>query len=178
MSPAKIVERDNLRQKKRQKATNKIVDGMEDTGVMKMLYKQFKENLAAARDAKVCRIPVEMSRISEIDFLIAREVLEPRLIARMGSLILSAFAFSVAMNLRRFFMMRLRCEHRAGHIGNGADLVGYMAAHQLRICAAFSEADFHRQAFTGRLSQADFHRQAFTRRLSHAVTDAGAVWIS
>ena len=56
LAPAKIVERENLRQKKRQKATNKIVDGMEDTGVMKMLYKQFKENLAAARDAKVrCR---------------------------------------------------------------------------------------------------------------------------
>ena len=57
MSPAKIVERDNLRQKKRQMATNKVVDGMEDTGVMKMLYKQFKENVAAARDAKVCLPP-------------------------------------------------------------------------------------------------------------------------
>lgn len=54
LDPAKIVERDNLRQKKRQKATNRIVDGMEATGVVKMLYKQFKENLAAARDAKVC----------------------------------------------------------------------------------------------------------------------------
>ena len=54
LSPAKIVERDNLSKKKRQKATNKIVDGMEDTGVMKMLYRQFKENLAAARDAKAC----------------------------------------------------------------------------------------------------------------------------
>ena len=53
LSPAKIVGRDNLRQKKRQKATNKIVDGMEETGVMKMLYKHFKEGLAAARDAKV-----------------------------------------------------------------------------------------------------------------------------
>lgn len=52
LAPTKIVEREKLRQKKRQKATNKIVDGMEDTGVMKMLYKQFKENLAAARDAK------------------------------------------------------------------------------------------------------------------------------
>ena len=63
LSPAKIVERDNLRQKKRQRATNKIVDGMEDTGVMKMLYKQFKENLAAARDAKVFLTPVEIPRI-------------------------------------------------------------------------------------------------------------------
>ena len=54
LTPAKIVERESLRQKKRQKATNKIVDGMEAAGVMQMLYKQFKENLAAARDAKVC----------------------------------------------------------------------------------------------------------------------------
>ena len=54
LAPAQIVERDRLSQKKRQKATNKVVDGMEDTGVMKTLYKQFKENLAAARDAKAC----------------------------------------------------------------------------------------------------------------------------
>lgn len=53
LAPTKIVEREKLSQKKRQKATNKIVDGMEDRGVMKLLYKQFKENLAAARDAKV-----------------------------------------------------------------------------------------------------------------------------
>ena len=49
----KIVERENLRQKKRQKAANKVVDEMEATGVMKLLYKQFKENLEAARDSKV-----------------------------------------------------------------------------------------------------------------------------
>ena len=55
LAPAQIVERDRLSQKKRQKATNKIVDGMEETGVTKTLYKQFKENLAAARDAKACR---------------------------------------------------------------------------------------------------------------------------
>ena len=54
LTAAKIVERESLGQKKRQKMTNKTVDGMEDAGVMKMLYKQFKENLAAARDAKVC----------------------------------------------------------------------------------------------------------------------------
>ena len=54
LAPAQIVERDRFSQKKRQKATNKIVDDMEDTGVMKTLYKQFKENLAAARDAKAC----------------------------------------------------------------------------------------------------------------------------
>ena len=72
LSPTKIVERDNLRQKKRQKATNKIVDGMEDTGVMKMLYKQFKENLAAARDAKVClQYPYGDSPDFDIDYLTA-----------------------------------------------------------------------------------------------------------
>ena len=54
LAPAQIIKRDQLSQKKRQKATNKVVDGMEDTGVMKTLYKQFKENLAAARDAKAC----------------------------------------------------------------------------------------------------------------------------
>ena len=54
LTPAQIVERDRLSQRKRQKATNKIVDGMEETGVMKTLYRQFKENLAAARDAKAC----------------------------------------------------------------------------------------------------------------------------
>ena len=53
LTPEKIVERENMRQKKREKTTNKIVDGMESTGVMKELYKQFKENLAAARDSKV-----------------------------------------------------------------------------------------------------------------------------
>ena len=52
LAPAQIIKRDQLSQRKRQKATNKIVDGMEDTGVMKTLYKQFKENLAPARDAK------------------------------------------------------------------------------------------------------------------------------
>ena len=55
LASVKIVEREHLSQKRRQKATNKIVDGMEDTGVMKLLYKQFKENLAAARDAKACQ---------------------------------------------------------------------------------------------------------------------------
>lgn len=53
LSPERIVERERLRQRKRQRATNKIVDAMEHMGIMKLLYKQFKENLAAARDAKV-----------------------------------------------------------------------------------------------------------------------------
>lgn len=54
LTPAKIVERDSLRQKKRQKEANKVVDEMEATGVMRDLYRQFKENLEAARDSKVC----------------------------------------------------------------------------------------------------------------------------
>ncbi len=60
LTPEKIVERENMRQKKREKATNKIVDGMELTGVMKELYKQFKENLAAARDSKVFELHVRV----------------------------------------------------------------------------------------------------------------------
>ena len=62
LTPEKIVERDNMHQKKREKATNKIVDGMEATGVMKELYKQFKENLAAARDSKVFELHVHFAR--------------------------------------------------------------------------------------------------------------------
>ena len=57
LTPAKIVERDNLRQKKRQKEANRIVDGMEEMGVMRDMYQKFKENLQAARDAKVCFPP-------------------------------------------------------------------------------------------------------------------------
>ncbi len=53
LTPQKIIARDNLRQKKRQKEANKVVDDMEETGVMRDLYRQFKENLEAARDAKV-----------------------------------------------------------------------------------------------------------------------------
>ena len=54
LTPAKIVERDSLRQMRRQKEANKIVDRMDETGVMRDLYRQFKENLQAARDSKVC----------------------------------------------------------------------------------------------------------------------------
>lgn len=53
LTPEKIVERANMRQKKQEKASNKVVDSMEMTGVIKQLYKQFKENLEAARNAKV-----------------------------------------------------------------------------------------------------------------------------
>lgn len=56
LTPEKIVERESMRQKKREKEANRVVDGMESTGVMKELYCQFKQNLAAARDAKVSDI--------------------------------------------------------------------------------------------------------------------------
>lgn len=62
LTPEKIVERENMRQKRREKATNKIVDVMESTGVMKELYKEFKQNLAAARDSKVFELQVHPVR--------------------------------------------------------------------------------------------------------------------
>ena len=55
LSPEKIVARESMRQAKRQKEANKLVDTMESTGEMKSLYRQFKENLQAARDAKVSK---------------------------------------------------------------------------------------------------------------------------
>lgn len=54
LTPEKIVARDKKRQKEREKEANKVVDGMEETGVMRELYHQFKQNLEAARDSKVC----------------------------------------------------------------------------------------------------------------------------
>ncbi|KAL8698446.1 MAG: hypothetical protein Q9201_006571 [Fulgogasparrea decipioides] len=54
LSPAKIVERENLSVNKRKKYVERIVDEMETDGSMRRLYQEFKQNLAAARDAKVC----------------------------------------------------------------------------------------------------------------------------
>lgn len=71
LTPEKIVERDNMHQKKREKATNKIVNEMELTGVMKKLYKEFKENLAAARDSKVFEPYVQFVRQELTDVGIA-----------------------------------------------------------------------------------------------------------
>ena len=51
-SPDKIVERENWTRKKREKLANRIVDGMLESGEMRSLYKQFKQNLDAARAAK------------------------------------------------------------------------------------------------------------------------------
>ena len=52
-SPAKIVERETWNRKKREKLANKVVDGMIERGEMRDLYRQFKQNLDAARSAKV-----------------------------------------------------------------------------------------------------------------------------
>ena len=54
--PAKIVERENWSRKKREKLANKVVDGMLESGEMKSLYQQFKQNLDAARAAKAERV--------------------------------------------------------------------------------------------------------------------------
>lgn len=55
-SPEKVVERENWSRKKREKLANKMVDGMLESGEMRSLYKQFKQNLDAARAAKDERI--------------------------------------------------------------------------------------------------------------------------
>jgi len=49
----KIVERENWGAKKREKYANKVVDGMEESGETKVLYKEFKQNLDIAREARV-----------------------------------------------------------------------------------------------------------------------------
>ncbi|KAL8730340.1 MAG: hypothetical protein Q9166_004105 [cf. Caloplaca sp. 2 TL-2023] len=51
-APEKIVERSNWSTKKKEKYANGVVDGMEADGQMRELYKEFKENLEAAREAK------------------------------------------------------------------------------------------------------------------------------
>lgn len=51
----KIIERENWTNKKRERYSNDVVDGMERTGEMKRLYKEFKENLEAARSARVSK---------------------------------------------------------------------------------------------------------------------------
>ena len=49
----KILERDSWNTKKREKYSNAVVDGMEESRAMRALYKEFKENLEFARSAKV-----------------------------------------------------------------------------------------------------------------------------
>lgn len=49
----KIIERDSWSIKKRTKYANDVVDEMVKTGEMKILHKEFKENLAVARSLRV-----------------------------------------------------------------------------------------------------------------------------
>lgn len=51
--PSKIVERENWSKKRRGEFANEVVDGMERKGEINALYRDFKFNLEAARDAKV-----------------------------------------------------------------------------------------------------------------------------
>lgn len=51
----KIIEREGWSVKKREKYANRVVDELEQDGRMRELYKEFKENLEAARAAKVGR---------------------------------------------------------------------------------------------------------------------------
>lgn len=48
----KIVQRERWSMKRKSEYSNSIVDGMETTGQVRQLYREFKENLQAARDAR------------------------------------------------------------------------------------------------------------------------------
>lgn len=52
MSAKKILEREKWSQRRKEAFANEVVDGMVEDGEMKRLYKEFKENLEAARDAR------------------------------------------------------------------------------------------------------------------------------
>lgn len=52
MMPEKIVQRERWTTKRKSGYANDVVDGMVDSGEMRLLYKEFKENLQAARDAR------------------------------------------------------------------------------------------------------------------------------
>ena len=52
-TPEKILERENWSGKRRERAANRVVDGMVESGEMRDLYRRFKQNLDAARSAKV-----------------------------------------------------------------------------------------------------------------------------
>lgn len=53
MDPNKIVERANWSVKKRERYANQVVDALEADGRVRDLYREFKENIAAAREADV-----------------------------------------------------------------------------------------------------------------------------
>lgn len=49
LAPEKIVERENWNKKKRERYADGVVDAMDAVGQMRVLYREFKENLEAAR---------------------------------------------------------------------------------------------------------------------------------
>ena len=53
LSADKVIERESLSHRKKEKYANRIVDGMNDTGEMRDLYDMFRKTLHAARSAKV-----------------------------------------------------------------------------------------------------------------------------
>ncbi|MCJ1461927.1 hypothetical protein MMC07_000527 [Pseudocyphellaria aurata] len=52
LSPEKILEHAQWNNKKRENYSNAVVDGMEESGEMRILYRDFKHDLDAARSAK------------------------------------------------------------------------------------------------------------------------------
>ena len=70
----KIIERERWSTKKRSEYANSVVDGMESSGEMRVLYKEFKENLQAARDAKVGR---SCQYLEEVADLVYRQINTP-----------------------------------------------------------------------------------------------------
>lgn len=55
LSPEKILERAEWSTKKREKYSNEVVDEMEESGELRTLYEEFKQNLEAARTARVSK---------------------------------------------------------------------------------------------------------------------------
>ena len=53
LADQQIVRRDRWGEPKRRKYANKVVDGMDDSGKIKELYRNFKDEVSRARDAKI-----------------------------------------------------------------------------------------------------------------------------
>ena len=53
-APGKIVQRDRWSTKKKRDYANKIADEMEGNGKIKKLYRDFRDEIDAAREARVC----------------------------------------------------------------------------------------------------------------------------
>lgn len=79
----KIVERESWNTKKREKYSNSVVDGMEASGEMRNLYREFKENLEAARSAKVSFAGIS-DCMDRLTILLAREILIWESVTRTG----------------------------------------------------------------------------------------------